>query len=62
MSRLVMLGAGGTVFQAAGGCGEESRLLVAQGLSSLVISVVNQFIQTGVSQLFGLPTGGTGGF
>lgn len=61
MQRLLMLGAGGTMLQATGGCNEDARLLVAQGISSLVLSIVNQLIQTGVSDLFGLPTSG-GGF
>jgi hypothetical protein len=61
MQRLMMLAAGGTMLQATGGCDESARLLVAQGISSLVLSVVNQLIQTGVNDLFGLPTTG-GGF
>ena len=61
MIRLMLLGAGGTLLQAAGGCDETTRTLVAQGVSSLIISVANQLIQTGVTDLFGLPTGG-GGF
>jgi hypothetical protein len=61
MQRLTMLAAGGTMFQATGGCDEDARLLVAQGVSSLVLSIINQLIQTGVNDLFGLPTSG-GGF
>lgn len=58
--RIMLVGAGGMVFQTAGGCSETSRMLIAQGVSSLVISVANQLIQSGVTSLFGLPTNGSG--
>jgi len=58
--RLVMLAAGGTLLQTGQGCSENAANLFAQGVSSLLTSVINQFISTAIAELLGVPvtTGG----
>lgn len=58
MVRLTMLGAGCMVFQTMS-CSEETKSLVAQGVSGLLTSILNNLIAVGVSELFGLQSTGT---